>query len=317
MRIARHDEPLHHRGNERQTHMTSLPGLLHGGSEEADRRAAGRPGWDHGHQRAVGLVDIVLQRRGDVTGLRRLHQAGCLKARLPRVEMAGQCNIVTMNISGGIAGGDRLDQSIELAAGCRAVMASQAAERIYRALPDSAPARIGNVVELAAGARLDWLPQETIIFDQARLQRRLRVTMAADACFTGVEMMVFGRAAMGERVRWAEIDDRIVIWRGGRLLVHDAIRLRGAVGEMLARPAVGQAGRAMATIIHVAPDAEALLGDVRQVLDQAALSAGATHFDGVLLARMVANSVGGLRASVQAVLMILRQGAALPRVWQC
>ena len=108
---------------------------------------------------------------------------------------------------------------------------------------------------MEAGAALEWLPQETILFDRCALDRRLEVDLAADARFLGVETVVFGRTAMGETVRQGWLRDLIRVRRGGELLLHDAIRLDGAIDASLRRPAVGGGARVVATMVYVAPDA--------------------------------------------------------------
>ena len=266
-------------------------------------------------QRARGALDVSLRRRGDETVLAGLRQEGCLKARFPRGGAAGWRDVVVLNSSGGIAGGDRLTLHFRLQPGARACLAAQAAERFYRALPDSPPARVATTIALDPGAAAEWLPQEAILFDGTCLDRRLDVEMADDGWFLGVESLVFGRAAMGETVRHGSLCDTIRIRRGGRLLLHDAVRLAGDIAGLLARPAIAAGARSVATIVHVAPDAEARLPDVRAALDGG--EAGASAWDGMLLARMLAPESATLRRMVTAALAVLRGARSLPRVWRC
>ncbi len=193
---------------------------------------------------------LSFKRRGAATVLDGLRQEGCLKARFPRPEPGAWTAAVTLNSSGGVAGGDALATTVEAGPGTRATVASQAAERFYRALPGSV-SDVVNTVRVGAGAALEWLPQETILFDGSALRRRLAVELADDAWFLGVEGLVFGRTAMGEQVHRADIDDLIELRRGGRLLLHDRIRLQGPVAELLARKASAAGSRAMATLIQV------------------------------------------------------------------
>ena len=146
-------------------------------------------------------------------------RSGCLKARFPRPEDAGWLNVVTLNTSGGIAGGDRLDSSFTVGTGARATIAAQAAERFYRALPGSAPSRVRTRIAVADGAAAEWLPQDTILFDRCCFDRQLQVDLADSASFLGVETLVFGRSAMGEIVDQARLRDAVSIRRGGRLVL--------------------------------------------------------------------------------------------------
>jgi urease accessory protein len=123
-------------------------------------------------QRAVGELAVSVRRRDDASVLEGLRQAGCLKARFPRALVSGWIDVVTLNTSGGIAGGDRLDSAFDVRSGARASIAAQAAERFYRALPGSEPSRVRTRIAVEAGAAAEWLPQETILFDRCALDRR-------------------------------------------------------------------------------------------------------------------------------------------------
>ncbi len=267
------------------------------------------------HQRAQGALRLSFKRRGVATVLDGLRQDGCLKARFPRIEHDAWAGAVTLNSSGGVAGGDVLDTAVAAGPGTQATVASQAAERFYRALPGTPPARVSTALHVAPGASLEWLPQESILFDRCAVQRRLLVDLAADAWFLGVEQLVFGRTAMGEAVREAGFRDLIQVRRAGRLLLHDAVRLDGPVQSLLDRRATGGMARGVATMIHAAPDAETKLDALRQAL--AGHDAGASAWDGMLVARIVAPDGACLHAAVVAGLAVLRAGRPLPRVWLC
>jgi urease accessory protein len=265
-------------------------------------------------QRAVGRLGLAFAQDGGLTRVQRFYQEGCLKARLPRAAVAGRCEAVTLNISGGGVGGDALHTSITLGAGARVGVASQAAERVYRAL-DAASA-IETSVTLGAGAALDYFPQETILFDGFALRRSLEVELAADADFLGVESLVFGRRAMGEVVRSGFLRDRILLRRDGRLVLQDMTRLDGDIVGTLARKAVAGGAAAMASIIFAAPDAGAHLDVMRDVLNASGLVAGTSCFEGVVFARILAPDGASLRNCVVNALRACRNGREMPRVWQ-
>jgi urease accessory protein len=293
-------------------------------------------------QRAVGELAVSVRWRDDVSVLDGLRQAGCLKARFPRALVSGWIDVVTLNMSGGIAGGDRVDSTFDVQARARASIAAQAAERFYRVLPGSEPSRVRTRIVVQAGAAAEWLPQETILFDRCALDRRLEVDLAEDAWFLGVESLVFGRAAMGEAVDQGWLRDLIRVRRGGRLIMHDAVRLDGEVAATLRRKTVAGCARAIATIVHVAHDAEEKLDAVRDALNvrlsslagggevQSASGAGQIHirtcggnasaasaWNGMLIARILAASGAASRAMVVAILRVLRGDRPLPRVWMC
>lgn len=194
------------------------------------------------------------------------------------------------------------------------VATAQAAERFYRAADHSPPATVRAAVRIEQGAALDWLPQEAILFDGVSVDRALSVEMAADARFVGIEMLVFGRAAMGEVIRAGSLRDRITVRRDARLLLHDAIRLDGKMAATLDRAAVGGGARAVATLVYVAPDAADRL-DMLRTAFPASVEAGASCWDGMVVARMLARDGAALRTAVVAALSVLRDQRTLPRSW--
>ena len=266
-------------------------------------------------QRAVGELRVVVKRFGAETVLDELRQVGCLKARFPRRIVPGWMDVVMLNTGGGVAGGDRLDLAFGVGQGGQATIAAQAAERFYRALAADAPSRVRTRLTVEAGAALEWLPQETILFDHCALDRRLEVDLAPDARFLGVETIVFGRTAMGESVRQGWLRDLIRVRQGGALLLHDAIRLDGAIDAAMQRRAVGGGARVVSTMVYVAPDAVEKRDAVRDALGSA--EAGASVWNGMLVARVLGGDSASVRQTVVAVLNALREDRPLPRVWLC
>ena len=266
-------------------------------------------------QRARGAVRVGFGLRAGATMLAELRQEGCLKARFPRPERGAWIGAALLNCSGGVAAGDHLSVAIDLAPGARAVTATQAAERIYRAPAGAAPALLRTRLTLGAGAALEFLPQETMIFDRAALDRRLDVEMAEDAWFLGAETLVFGRAEMGESVHQAACADLIRIRRGGRVILHDAVRLRGDVAARLDRRAMGNGARVVTTLVLVAQDAPSRLDAVRAVQD--GKDGAVSSWDGMLVARILSPTAAIARARLLVVLATLRDGRPIPRVWMC
>jgi urease accessory protein len=272
-------------------------------------------------QRAFGRLHIAFRRRDAVTALERLRQEGCLKARMPRGEPGGIVEAVLLNTAGGVTGGDDLGVSITLAAGARAVITTQAAERFYRASAGSHPARIATRLTAETGADLAWLPQETILFEGCRVHRRLEVDLAPDARFLGIETLLFGRVAMGEVLRDAAFRERIALRIGGRLVFQDMLRLEGDIVALMARAAVAADAVALATILCVRPEAERLVEPLRAMLgtgrlEDGAVEAGVSAWNGLLLMRLLAPDGVVLRRATMAALDLLRDTEPLPRVWR-
>jgi urease accessory protein len=220
---------------------------------------------------------------------------------------------VLINTGGGMTGGDRMSLDVAVRAGADAVVTTQAAEKIYRS--DGPDTEIAASLDLQPGSRLAWLPQEQILFDGARLRRTLAVAMPGDAALTLVESVVFGRQAMGESVHAGAFRDRWRIRRDGRLVFAEDVHLDGAVTATLSRRAVANGARALATFLHIAPDAERQLEAAREALAGAASECGATAFDGMLLARFLGTDPQALRVDLARFIEAFR-GAPMPRSWQ-
>jgi urease accessory protein len=139
--------------------------------------------------------------------------------------------------------------------------------------------------------------------------------MPADAALLVAESVVFGRAARGEVVDRGSFRDRWRIRRQNRLVFAEDVRLEGPIASALARPAVAEGGRALATCLLVAPDAEARLEEGRAALAGATSECGATAYDGMLLARFLSPDPQALRADLIRYAEALR--GPLPRSWQC
>lgn len=261
--------------------------------------------------RAVGEARLSVALRDGLTRIAGLRLQGSLKVLFPH-GAGDPMEAVVLNTAGGLTGGDRMRLSLAAEAGARLVVTSQAAERAYRALGGQV-ARVDVRIAAGPGARVDWLPQETILYDGARLARRLRVDLEGDARFLAVEALVFGRAAMGERVGALSFADRWEIRRDGRLVMADAVRIEGDAAALMARAGAGGGAGAVATLVLCARDAEASLEVVRAALGEA--GAASLVRPGVVVARAVAPDSFLLRkALVPAIEGVT--GTGLPRVWR-
>jgi urease accessory protein len=195
-----------------------------------------------------------------------------------------------------------------------ATATTQTAERAYASAGESAEVEVK--ARVGARGRLDWLPQETILYERSRLNRRTEIDLAADAALLMVETVVLGRLAMGEAPVQARLSDRRTVRRAGRPVWHETLRLDPGVLADAALPAVLGGARAMAVVALVAPGATDALGPVRAALGEAGVAAAASAWDGRCLVRMLAPDGWPLRRQLRRVLTVLRTGRPLPRVWQ-
>jgi urease accessory protein len=263
-------------------------------------------------QRAEGRAELYVARLGPATRAIRIAEAGSLRARMPRVP-GPALEAVLINTGGGIACGDRFDIKVDAGPSTRLVLTTAAAEKAYRS--DGVSAEISVRLALAAGADLAWLPQETILFDRARLRRRIDADLAADARLLLFEPLVFGRRARGEEVEQGFFEDHWRIRRDGRIVYADALRLAGPVSALLDRAPIAGGARALATLIYVAPEAESRLDEARGLLVASTGMAGASAWNGFLVVRFLGRDEAELRRDAIAFLKSFRD-CALPRVWQ-
>lgn len=276
--------------------------------------AISAPVWQRSRGRAALGVAAVA---GGGVRLTRLEQSGSARVFVPpirtRAGSASDAEAVFLNTSGGLTGGDRLDIDITLERGARLTATTQTAERAYRSPEDAAHVTVRATV--GDGARLDWLPQETILFEASHLRRDTRIDLAADAVCLMAETVVLGRHAMGEQPKAARFFDRRQMWRAGRPLWAEALALDASVLAACGNGAVLGGARALAVLAFADQGAEDAAGALRGVLDEPGVEGGASGFDGRCLVRLVAYDGFPLRRQVARLLSVLRPGP-LPRVWQ-
>jgi urease accessory protein len=260
--------------------------------------------------RAHGRVSLALV--ATPTGVRRTvtREEGSLRVRFPGA-CAGAPEAVLVNTAGGIAGGDRLAVDLALDPGAKLVVTTAAAEKIYRSL--GTDSRFDVTATLADAAELTWLPQETILFDRARLVRTIAITLAPTAKLLLAETVVFGRAAMGETVHDGSFADRWRIRRDGRLAFAENFRLDGPVNDRLNESAVAGGRPALGTVL-MAPGDDAAVEAVRAASGAFRGEVGVSAWNGIALARLAAHDGAALRHDLVVLLSALGR-RALPRIW--
>ena len=262
-------------------------------------------------QRARGRAAVSLVLADGRARLKDLHQSGSAKVFLPRMHDAAP-EVVFLNTAGGLTGGDRMEFALRLGPGVRATATTQTAERVYA----SARGRAGVTVaiEAGAGASVDWLPQETILFDRAGLDRTTRIDLAGDAACLMAETLVLGRAAMREVVADLDVTDRREVYRDGEPVLLEPLRIAREALDRRGAAAVLGGARALATVALVAPGAEDAEARVRAALGDAT-EAAVSAWDGKCVVRALAGDGFPLRRLVARVIAAFRPGP-LPRVWQ-
>ncbi|HXC54165.1 MAG TPA: urease accessory protein UreD [Rhizomicrobium sp.] len=268
-------------------------------------------------------MQLALARAPDgSTQLRDLYQAQPLRVLFPHLERGEIFQAAIACVSGGLVGGDRLGVAVTLGDGTRGTIIGQAAEKVYRSL--GADCIVESDLAVGAGAWLEYLPQETILFEAARLRRRTTVRIADGGHFLGGGILAFGRAARGERLTRGLVHDGWEIRDGaGRLVWKDALHMAGDLGALLANPATFDGAAAYGSLIYAGPAARDFLDCARDIAGRAAvpgLRIGATVVRDLLLVRFVGRSALALRGAFAEIWCGLRAAAgglppAMPRLW--
>lgn len=278
-------------------------------------------------QRADGALTLRVAPPPVPGGLSRiadLYQHDPCRALMPTPDPGEAFTAVLVTTAGGLTGGDRLRLGVTVEAGADALCTPQAAEKIYRAERNSAAADIDIGLSIAAGAALEWLPQETILFDGARLDRQVSIDLWGDARLLAGDITVFGRIARGERFTAGRLFDRWRLSLDGRLLWHDAARLEeGGLAAALRHPAGFDGALAQGLILARLPEPALLRDRLRDLLPAAEQPAGAlwgaTVIDALLLVRLLDSDPARLRRRFGILWAALRPGlgrtGAMPRHW--
>jgi urease accessory protein len=261
-------------------------------------------------QRARGRGHLAAKALDGRTRLAELFQEGAAKIRLPDT-FDNSMEAVIINTAGGLTGGDRMDWSIVAGPATRIDATTQACEKIYKA--SAGTAEVVTSIKVGAVARVDWLPQETILFDRASLSRRLDVDLDETAEFLAVEAILLGRKAMGEAMLQGLFRDRWRIRRAGRLIHAEELRLDGDVAALTAEHAVLSGQVAFATLLYAGPLAETYLAKVRPLIE--GKMGGASQWRDKLVVRLAAPDGFALRKILIPVISALRNGTPVPKVW--
>ena len=273
-------------------------------------------------QRSHGAARLGIAHSPRGSAIASLYQKDPCRFLFPDNDGDDLLHAVLLTTSGGLAGGDSLEVSIECAAHARALVAAQAAEKIYRALGPAAknPARFDVQLTAASGAWLEFLPQETILFEGAGLRRRTRIDAATGGRVLAAELLALGRSARGEIFTHGYLHDAWQVRIDGKLVWEDALRLAEDVPARIGAAAGLGGMNAMASVLYVGDDADKLLEQARALADQPALRGAVTRIGNVLIARFLAGSGQALRAGVAHYWSGLRHGACglprrMPRLW--
>ena len=277
-------------------------------------RQAVRPTPSLAQVRVCGGVRICAEVIDGASTVTRLHESDGYRARL--VRRSDPPEIIVVNTGGGLASGDKVCQHAEVGDRAALTMTTQAAERCYRS-DDGTTAQVDVKVSIAENATLNWLPQETILFDRSQLARSIDADLAPTARLLMVETVVFGRRAMSEHLTGGLFTDRWRIRRDGRLIFAENVRLDDTAYAAMARAprlAMAQGAHAVVTLLLAASDAEDMLPRVRGALAGSPFECAASAWDEKLVMRGLATKPEDIRHLMQSLIPALG-GPPLPRTW--
>ncbi len=257
---------------------------------------------------------------GAAPALCHLYQRAPMRVLFPAQPPAEPPLAALVMTSGGLVGGDRVDVAVSVADGAAAIAAAQAAEKVYRS--SGADCRVDVHLTAAPGTWLEWLPQETVLFDRARLRRRIRIDRAAGGRVLAGEFLVLGRTASGERMMRGLVREAWEVRCDGGLVWADALHLDGDFAAVIEHPAGFGGARVVACAIYAGDDAPAHHPEARRLLANLppGVRGGATVVNGVLVVRWLAVRGDAARAAFAAFWSGFRAhvaglAAVLPRLW--
>ena len=266
-------------------------------------------------QRSHGAARLAFANRDNRNSIVERYASAPVRILTPSVQ-GGIPEAVLANTSGGIAGGDTSHFDILVAQNAQALVTGQAAEKIYRSI--DMPASIRTVIKIEDGSTLEYLPQESILFDGAKLNRAVNISLGARSCLLLSEMFVLGRWAMNEDFTRGIFLDRWSIDVAGQPIWREGLRVEGGLSSLSSSLGFANA-RALATIFYAGANAAEVLGLARDVIGP---MGGATIVRGMLVVRMLGNEAGMLKQQLSEIISIIRAAALgrpaeVPRVWRC
>jgi urease accessory protein len=277
-----------------------------------DCATGARPGWR-------ARLELAFERRGERSTLAHVRHTGPLTLQRPLYpEGEGVCHAIVVHPPGGVAGGDALEIAVSAGAGAHAVLTTPGAGKFYKSAGRVAAQSV--IVGAAAGAVVEWLPQETIIFDGADARLELDIDLAHGARALAWEIVALGRTASGETFTHGRLRQRLRIRCGGALRVDEAGDTRGGSAWLQAAP--GWRGQVVsATLVAVgAVVDDALLDRARTALEGHPGAAVTRVTPDVLIGRYLGPATEPARAALFALWSVLRPAVAgiaaqTPRIW--
>ena len=275
---------------------------------------------DRDLQRANGFGRIVVSGSKRGTFITDVLQRSPVRVLFPRIGSGSVEEAVLINTAGGIAGGDRLECSVTALPNASVAVTTQAAEKVYRALNE--PAHITTKLEASETAKLAWLPQETIVFNRARLCRKTEIELSSGAELLALESLVLGRVAHGEKVDGGYLSESWRVKKDGRLIWADTFRATDETFAHIHRKALLSDRRAFATLIYFGSSQDARLELLRGFAASLECDCAVTSVAGRIVVRFAAKLSFDLGRALRSLLQLFGQELGpspfrVPKMWSC
>jgi urease accessory protein len=268
-----------------------------------------------------GRLELGFVRREGTTVLAHRKHLGPLGVQRPFYSAAdpATCQVYVLHPPGGLVSGDELSIDVSVGERAHALLTTPAATKVYRSRGAQAVQAVG--MHIAAGARGEWLPQETIVYDGARAALATRFELAAGAELLAWEVTCLGRPACGERFTHGALDQRIEVQREGTPLALERARYQGGSAGIAAAWGLGGQPVSGTLLCVTAGDPSALLPELRSVLAaRAGEEAVCSRLAHALCCRYLGPSVERALLAFRAAWALLRQRCfglepVAPRIW--
>jgi urease accessory protein len=278
-------------------------------SSEPDAHASG---WQ-------ASLELSFERVGTATTLVRRRHRGPLRVQRPfHPDREGPCQVIVLHPPGGIVGGDSLSLDVAVGEQAQALITTPGATKFYRSA--GATARQQTTLHVGPAGLLEWLPQETLLFDGARAQIETRVELAPGARFLGWDITGLGLPASGRAFERGTCHTRWQIWREAEPLWIDRAHLCGGDERLVA--GWGLAGYSVAASLVFVGGGPSCLDVTRALLAEQPIDgrAAATRLGEVVVCRVLAHSTRCVLDLFSAVrdrlrCAVLDAPASAPRIW--
>ncbi|WP_295481488.1 urease accessory protein UreD [uncultured Pseudomonas sp.] len=265
----------------------------------------------HHDQGWSAFLQLRFVQRETVTRLGARKHFGPLLVQRPFYPEGAPCHVYILHPPGGIVAGDRLELDIQLEPGSHALLTMPGASKFYRSIGPTA--QVAQHFHLQAGSTLEWLPQDSILFDGARVRLESRFTLEPGARLLAWETLCLGRPAMNERFDHGALDSCLRIDLPDDPGLHERLRIEGGRLEKLG-------GHPLVATFCAAPANTHLLDQVRQLLEELNIPAGATLLGPLLVIRLLDHDNQHLQRTLQRLWHVLRPAVlglapCPPRIW--